>query len=163
MKITIWVATRDRATMVAAMELVGVALLLLFPASWMLRVFAGLPLLVHLGYTAMTALPVGVIPGRPEGSAKLRRNYDLRARVVAFLNEVRRVEEYARKAKTAGLPAEEVKLNLLMAERRLMEAASQVIRQAGQVNPLAAEEEEEGRGRRTILTHARPELQTLAR
>ena len=64
-----------------------------------------LPVLGHLGYRALTSLPIGQVPGRPAGMARQRRNLQLRTRVVAFLNEVRRAESYA--ASTGGAPGED--------------------------------------------------------
>lgn len=120
------------------------------------RLFVGLPLLVHLGYTALTSLPIGSIPGRPAG-AQHRRNQDLRARVVGFLNEVRRVEEYAQRAKTAGWSAKEVQANMRAAQQRMMAAASHVAEATGRSTPEPAElDAGAGRGRVTILTHEKP-------
>ncbi len=88
-------------------------------------------LLAHLGYTAMTGLPVGTIPGRPEGAARERRNLDLRSRVVGFLNEVRRVEAYAERARVSGLPPAEVERSLYSAQQRMMSAAAEVAKASG--------------------------------
>lgn len=98
--------------------------------SSVLRTVFGLPLLVHIGYLAMTSLPVGTIPGRP-ADANERRNQDLRARVVAFLGEVRRAEEYAQRADVAGWPPSDVEEELRAARRRVMNAAAAVAKETG--------------------------------
>lgn len=126
MRITVWLASRDRITLIAAAEVLLLALLL-FAGSPGLRVWLGLPLLGHLGYRALTSLPIGQIPGKPNGVARQRRNQDLRTRVVAFLNEVRRVESYA--AKNGGEP--DMEANLEAGRLRMMNAAAEVARVAG--------------------------------
>ena len=130
MKISIWMASRDRDTWILAAEIFVLALVLFYAPGTTIRVLLGLPLLVHVGYRALTSLPLGMIPGRPPG-AKERRNQDLRSRVVGFLNEVRRVEEYAERAQVAGRPPAEVENNLRSAEKRLMAAAAEVVKVAG--------------------------------
>jgi hypothetical protein len=82
-------------------------------------------LLAHLGYSALTGLPMGEIPGRPPGGQQ-RRNLDLRAKVVVFLREVRRLEEYAQRARLSGWSRTEVDTNMHAAESRIMTAASSV-------------------------------------
>ena len=154
-KITVWLATRERSTWIATGEILGLALLLYSgPGPW-LRMIIGLPLLAHLGYTAMTSLPMGAIPGRPIGAKRYRRNQDLRSHVIGFLNEVRRVEEYAQRARDAGLPPKQVERALLEARERMMAAAAQAVAQVGKATAPPPEfDTEAGRGRATLLTHA---------
>ena len=100
-----------------------------------IRLVIGLPVLAHLAYTTMTSLPIGEIPSRPEGTTRIRQNQDLRTCVVGFLNEVRRVEDYANRARTAGLPREAVSQSLERGQRRIMAAASQVAKFTGTAVP----------------------------
>ncbi len=130
-RITVWLATRDRPTWIAAGEVLAVSLILLFASHWALARLVGLAFLAHLGYSAMTSVPIGEIPGRPSGAARQRRNLDLRARVVGFLNEVRRVEAYAERARVSGLPSSEIERNLHTAQRRMMAAAAEVVKCSG--------------------------------
>lgn len=90
----------------------------------------GLLVLAHVGYRALTSLPLGQVPGRPPG-AQTRSNLHLRSRIVGFLNEVRRVEDYVARARTAGRPRAEVETHLRTAERRLMAAAAEVAKVTG--------------------------------
>jgi hypothetical protein len=92
-----------------------------------LSTWIGLPLLGHLGYRTLTSLPIGQVPGKPMGVARQRKNQRLRSRVVAFLNEVRRVEDYALRA-TAS---DDVQANLSHARARMMVAAGEVAKVAG--------------------------------
>ncbi len=80
---------------------------------------------------AMTSLPVWTIPGKPEGAKQERRNQDLRSRVVGFLNEVRRAEEYAQRARVAGWPRADVEANMRGAHDRMMAAAAAVAKDLG--------------------------------
>lgn len=105
-------------------------MLITAPAGF-IRLVVGLPLLTHLGYKALTSLPMGEVPGRPEGAKRERRNQDLRSRVVVFLNEVRRVEEFAQRAKLAGHPTRELESTLRSAQQRMMAAAAQVAKETG--------------------------------
>lgn len=130
MKVSVWLATRERETWITATEILLLGLLLLTPTGTTVRLLFGLPLLVHVGYKALTSLPMGQVPGRPE-SGQPRRHYDLRARVVRFLDEVRRVEDYAQRAEVAGLPDREVEEFLFTAQRRVMAAAKEVARESG--------------------------------
>ena len=127
MRITVWLATRDRSTWMVGGE-VALLALLMSAGSPTLRTWLGLPLLAHLGYRALTSLPIGQVPGRPTGVARQRRNQRLRTRVVAFLNEVRRAESYA--ARTGGA-ADEKEANLAVARARMMAAADEVAKVAG--------------------------------
>ena len=72
MRITVWLVTRDRASWIVAGEVVLLTLLL-STGSPALRVWLGLPLLAHLGYRALTSLPIGQVPGRPAGVARRPR------------------------------------------------------------------------------------------
>jgi hypothetical protein len=82
-------------------------------------------------WTVARSLPLGQVPGRPVGVARQRRNQHLRTRVVAFLNEVRRAENYALRASNVNEIPGELEENLRSAERRMMVAASEVARVAG--------------------------------
>jgi hypothetical protein len=129
MKIRIWLATRERETWIAAVEILGVtAVLWTASESTVLRV-VGFLLVAHLGYTAMTGLPMGRIPGRPPGRQP-RRNLDLRAQVAWFLREVRRVDEYAQRARVAGWAPAQLEESLRSGEQRVMAAASRVAKAA---------------------------------
>jgi len=131
MKITVWLMTRERTVWVAAAEALALAsLILTAPESTVARL-AGLALLTHLAYRALTGLPMGAIPGRPEGSRKERVNQDLRTRVVGFLSEVRSIEAYTHRAQLAGRPDGEVKANVRAAQRRMMAAAAEVAKATG--------------------------------
>jgi hypothetical protein len=133
MKVTVWLVARERTVWVAAAEAVALAsLILVGPESTVGRLF-GLALLGHLAYRAVTGLPMGAVPSRPEGSKKVRQNQDLRTRVVGFLNEVRSVESYARRAQMAGRPDGEVRANIRAAQRRMMAAAAEVAKATGRV------------------------------
>lgn len=94
--------------------------------------FIGLPLLLHLGYQAVTSLPAGQIPGRPSGRAAKRQNYRLRAQVRAFLTEVQRAETYMQRARAGKIPRSEVKKNLQVAEKRILASAQEVAKATGQ-------------------------------
>lgn len=134
MKITVWLATRERFTWITAMELLGLtAVLLTAPATW-LRVLLGLPLLAHVGYRALTSLPMGAVPRRPE-RGQPRERYDLRATVVRFLDEVRRLDEFASRAEMAARPEMEREEMMRTAKARLMLAATQVAQATG--HPVA--------------------------
>lgn len=156
-KIKVWLVTRERATWITGAEILGLALVLFAGPGTAIRIVVGLPLLVLLGYTALTSLPMGAIPSRPTGLTQQRRNQDLRSRVVGFLNEVRRLEQYAHRAKTAGWPQSEVKDNLRSAQTRMMAAAAQVVKVTGRSTsapPAAAVVTVRGGGR--LLIHEKP-------
>lgn len=130
MKISVWMASRERETWITAAEVFGLGLLLLTGVSPVVRLLFGLPLLVHVGYKALTSLPMGEVPSRPQ-RGQARRRYDLRARVVRFLDEVRMAESFAERAELSSLPKEEVDEFLFKAHRRVMHAASEVAKQTG--------------------------------
>jgi hypothetical protein len=151
-KIRVWLAARERETYIVAAEVLVLALVLITgPATWV-RVLVGLPLLGHLGYHAITSLPIGALPGRPEGQTKQRRNQELRSHVAAFLHQVRRLEEYAQRAKVDGRPLREVEHNLLAAERTMMAAAADLVKAAGR--STASAEAEVSSGAREINVFA---------
>lgn len=131
MKITVWMVTRERDTWITGAEVLALAFLLLASPGPAVRLWLGLPILAHLGYRALTSLPLGQVPGRPVGVARQRRNQHLRTRVVAFLNEVRRAENYALRATNVNEISGELEENLRAAERRMMVAAGEVARVAG--------------------------------
>jgi hypothetical protein len=141
MKLRIWLVTRDRLTWFTAAEVVALAIVLL-GASDTMRLLFGLPLLAHLGYMALTSVPLGQIPGRPEWAKSVRRNQDLRSRVVGFLNEMRRVEDLAHHAHIVGRAPAAIERDLVTAKKRMMAAATEVVRAAGQVAPHVAEPEQ---------------------
>lgn len=109
-----------------------------------------MPLLAHLGYSALTGLPMGSIAGRPSGASKQRRNPDLRFRVKAFLHEVRRLEEYVQRAKIDGRPRSEVEMSLRAAQKRMTAAAAEVVEAAGRSSDVP-----EAAGRETIVRPVR--------
>lgn len=156
MKIRVWLLTRERATGVAALEtLILLVVLLAGPGLW-IRMLVGLPLLAHLGYTAMTALPMGMIPSRPEESKQRRRNQDLRSWVVRFLNEVKELEHSVEKAKSASRTPDQVEERLREGRRRVMGAAAEVAKAIG-VHEVAWDGDgTDQRERISILTHAKP-------
>lgn len=125
MKIRIWLVTREPQTWIAGAEIVALALLLLWAVDSPAVRVLGLVVLAHLGYTALTGLPMGRIPGRPL-RGRPRRNLDLRAQVVTFLREVRRVDDYAQSALLAGWPVERLQAGLRAGEQRVMAAAARV-------------------------------------
>jgi len=129
-KVRVWLVTRERTTWISAAEILGLGIVLLSPSGPGIRILFGLPLLAHIGYKALTSLPMGSVPGRPEGKPP-RRHYDLRARVVRFLDEVKRVEDYAHRAELSGLPEGEVQEFLFTGQRRVMAAAKEVAKQTG--------------------------------
>jgi hypothetical protein len=101
------------------------------PGGWA-SLLLGVPVLAHLGWSALTSVPVGAVPGPPPGIGERRRNHHLRYRVVAFLNEVQRVEDFMQGAKSAGLSRHEVERNLRSAEHRLRSTAAEVVKVVGQ-------------------------------
>ncbi|MEX2049230.1 MAG: hypothetical protein WEB90_06605 [Gemmatimonadota bacterium] len=130
MKIRIWLVTRDRETWITAAEIIALALVLLAIPSSLVRL-VGFLVLAHLGYQALTSLPLGMIPGRPEGTSQHRRNQDLRSRIVGFLNTVRTVEEYAQRVRLAAGPDAEMDRSLRAAHMRVMNAAADVVKAMG--------------------------------
>lgn len=134
MKITVWLGARDRAAWIALSETLMLVYLLWYPGV-LLRLIVGLPLLLHLGYTGMTALPMGMIPRRPEGSKQERRNQDLRSWVVRFLNEVKELEDYMWRARSSDSSPAEVSEKLRLGRQRVMAAATQVSKTIGSAQP----------------------------
>lgn len=130
MRITVWMLTRERRTWLTAAEILVSGLILLIAPAAPVRLLIGLPIVVHLGYQALTSLPLGLVPGRKDGGVR-RRRYDLRARVVRFLDEVKRVEDYADRARIAGLSEHDVEEYLNVAQRRVMTAAAVVAQATG--------------------------------
>lgn len=140
MKITVWLARSHRATWIAAAETSTLALLLFSGPGTLVRVLVGMPVLAHLAYTAMTGLPIGTLPKRPVNVKRDRQNQELRSNVIGFLNQVRRVEEYAQRAQTGGVPVPEVERHLEAGRDRIMAAASQVAEVTGRATPKEADE-----------------------
>jgi hypothetical protein len=137
MKLRIWLVTWDRETWFTGAEITALGLLLVAGTD-NLRTMLGLPLLAHLGYRALTSVPLGRIPGPPEGAKQTRQNQDLRSRVVGFLNEMRRVEDIAHQGQLGNQTSKIVERDLLYAKKRMMAAANEVVRAAGQVRAREA-------------------------
>jgi hypothetical protein len=125
---TIWIPKWERETWTTAAEIAALALVLIAWPGPAFRLLIGLPLLFHLGWTTLTSVPVGKIPGPPKGLQERRQNHDLRQRVVAFLKEVQRVEKYMQQAEVSGLPRSKVEQSLRSAEQRMMATAAEVAR-----------------------------------
>lgn len=102
-----------------------------------IRLAIGVPLLVLLGYAALTSLPLGMIPRKPDGAKQHRRNQDLRSRVVGFLNDIRGLEAYVQRARIAEVPRSEVEANLRKAQQKLMRSAAEMVTVMGRV-PIEA-------------------------
>lgn len=133
MRITVWLATRERDTWITGAEVLGLALILWAgPVGW-IRLLVGLPLLAHVGYRAVTSLPMGAVPRRPE-RGQARHHYDLRARVVRFLDEVRRAEDFADRARVGGSCESDLKQQLWAARKRVMGAAAEVAKATGRAD-----------------------------
>jgi hypothetical protein len=130
MKITVWMLTRERDTWVTGTESLGLLLVVLTAPGVFTRL-AGVLLLTHLSYKALTSLPMGKVPTRPESSKAVRRNQDLRTRVVGFLNEMKRAEDYAHQAAVAQRPNHEFERDMAWAKKRMMAAAAEVVKAAG--------------------------------
>ena len=152
MKITVWLATRDRTTWIAAAEITGLIFVILAVPNTLARL-VGFLLLGHLGYHALTSLPIGSIPSRPDGAKQYRRNQDLRSRIVGFLNEVRRVEHFAQQARVGGLPPLELERHLSSAKERVMAAAADVAEMSGRFVPEPEQEVECGSWLRRLRVH----------
>ena len=131
MKLSWWVATRDRATWITLAEVLVLGLVLLTSSGTAAAWLVGLPLLLHLGYRDLTSLPLGAVPGAPSGNAERRRNHELRAQVVAFLNEVQRAEKYVQSARARGSAPTDVEKSLRWARERLKETAEEVVKATG--------------------------------
>lgn len=116
----------------------------------------GLPLLVHVGYRALTSLPLDAIPGRPEGAKQHRRNQDLRSLVVGFLNEVRAVESHAQRAMMARIPRAQLEPDLHKAQRTLTKVAAEMIEVIGRAPPDVPTADERAARRKPIQMHAPP-------
>lgn len=130
MKITVWLLTRERATWITGAETLGILLVVLTAPGVLTRLVA-VALLAHVSYKALTSLPMGLVPGRPDGTKAIRRNQDLRTRVVGFLNEMRRAEDYAHQATVGGRPRAEFERDMAWARKRMMAAAAEVAKTAG--------------------------------
>ena len=149
-KRSIWIPVWERETWITLAEILVLSLVIITPGT-AIRLLIGLPLLFHLGWTTLTSLPVGKIPGPPKGISERRRNHDLRTRVVAFLNEVQRVERYVQQAEETGLPQSKLGESLRSAERRMLATAEEVVKLTGR----APEGYEYGRVERPGLDRTR--------
>lgn len=123
----------ERSTWIAGAETLALILLLTSFRESALFLYAGLPLVLHLGWSAATSMPVGRIPGPPSGTGERRRNHLLRYQVVAFLSQVQRVEAAAEKAAVAGMPRPALQEKLQVEGRVLQEIASDMVKVAGRV------------------------------
>jgi hypothetical protein len=159
MKLRFWLARLDRNTLTYSAEIGGLALILLMGPPWYVRLLVGFPLLVHLGYSALTSLPLGMIPRRPENAkAPHRRNQDLRSRVVGFLNDIRSIEAYAQQAAIADLPRSDVEATLRKAQSKIMRSAAEMVTVMGRSTlPPDAVAGGPGWGRRTRRKRIRVE------
>ena len=133
MKLSFWIATRERGTWISLAEALALGLVLYAAADTATHLLLALPLLAHLGYTAVTSLPLGAVPGRPSSAAERRRNYDLRVQVVTFLNEVQRLEKYVQRAHADGLRRSDMEKSLRWAEERIRTTADEVVKVTGRV------------------------------
>lgn len=131
MKVTVWLVSRDRSALVTGLEVLALGVVILSGPVSSLGQFVGFVLLAHVGYKALTSLPMGSVPGRPEGAKRERRNQDLRSRVVGFLNEVRSVEAYVSRARVSGKSEREIAQEIQAARRRMIESAEEVAKVAG--------------------------------
>ncbi|MDH3207085.1 MAG: hypothetical protein OEO79_10755 [Gemmatimonadota bacterium] len=131
MRITVWLAARERDTWVTGAEALALALILWTGPGGLVRLGIGLPLLAHIAYRALTSLPMGAVPRRPE-RGQARSHYDLRARIVRFLDEVRRAEDFAQRARVGGSSKAELEQQLWAAQQRVMLAATEVAKATGQ-------------------------------
>ena len=122
MKHRTWVTTAETLALVAILVAVP---------STLLRVLLGIPIVLHLGWSVMTSVPVGGVPGPPPGVGERRRNHRLRYRVVEFLREVKRLEAFARQANGRGSSDPDVEKNVRGAEQRLHDVVAEIIRVAG--------------------------------
>jgi hypothetical protein len=157
MKIRVWLVTWDRATWIAGAEILGLAVLLMTAIESSAARMLGFALLAHLGYSALTSLPMGAIPGRPAGRQQ-RRNLELRAKVVVFLREVQRLEEYVQRARLSGWSHRDIETNLQASELRLMAAATdvaKVARRTAVTPPDTAAPPDQGASAR-LTVHALP-------
>jgi hypothetical protein len=129
MKVRVWLVKWERGTWIAGAEILGLALVLTMAVEPSIARLLGFALLAHLGYSALTSLPMGAIPGRPPGRQH-RRNLELRAKVVVFLREVRRLEEFVQRARLSGWSRRDIEANLHVSERQMMSAAADVAKVA---------------------------------
>ena len=146
-KVRFWLVTLDRSAWVSGAEILGLSLILLAGPPWPVRLLVGLPLLAHLGYNALTSLPLGMIPRRPDDARGHRRNQDLRSRVVGFLNDIRNIEAYAQRAAIGDLPRTEVEVTLRKAQRQMSRAAAEMVTVMGR-STLPPDHDEEVPGER---------------
>ena len=161
-KLTIWLVTLERSTWIRGAEILGLALIIIVAPPWPFRLAVGLPLLVLLGYGALTSLPLGMIPRKPDGAKQDRRNQDLRSRVVGFLNDVRGLEAYVQRARISDLPRSELEANLRKAQQKLMRSAADMVTVMGKA-PIEAPEPSNtvrARARRALQGNGDP-LRTL--
>lgn len=122
----------EHRTWITTAEILALIAILLIAPSTLLRVLLGIPIVLHLGWSVLTSVPVGGFPGPPPGVGERRRNHRLRYRVVEFLREVKRLEAFARQTNGRGGADPLVEKNLRGAEQRLRDIVAEIIRVAGQ-------------------------------
>ena len=121
-EVTTWIAAGETAALLA---------LLMFFREASLMLVAAVPLVLHLGWSAATSLPVGRVPGPPPGVGERRRNHLLRYQVREFLEEVQRVEAAAEKATLQGVPRTKFEKELARSGQNLQEIAQNMVKVAG--------------------------------
>jgi hypothetical protein len=124
--------TTEKRTWVTAGEVLALAGLLAFAPPTLFSMLLGLPLALHLGWSVLTSVPIGAIPGPPPGIGERRQNHQLRYRVVEFTREVQRLEAYARRLDGNTTPPKQLARDLRKAEERLHNVVSEAVRAVGQ-------------------------------
>lgn len=120
-------AEMETRTWITFGEVAALGVLLLFELPTAIRVIVGVPLLLHLGWSVLTSVPAGKIPGPPPGVGERRRNHQLRYRVVQFLNELQRLEAYTLQGDDGTVPKRELE----KAEERLQSVVTEAVRSVG--------------------------------
>jgi hypothetical protein len=121
----------ERGTMITIAEVAVLVVLLLLDAPSTARILVGIPLVLHLGWSAVTSLPIGRVPGPPPGVGERRRKHLLRYQVVAFLDYVQKVESLVEERNGSTKPRRSVERELEAAEHRLKEIAGDIVKVAG--------------------------------
>lgn len=121
----------ETRTWITTVEVLALSALLLFAPSPLLRVALGIPIALHLGWSVISGMPTGGIPGPPPGVGERRRNHRLRYRVAEFLREVKRLDAFARQA-TDERSAQTAERAVRGTEQRLRDIVGEIVRVAGQ-------------------------------
>jgi len=121
----------ERGTIITIAEVTALIVLLLLDPPSTARILVGIPLVLHLGWSAATSLPIGRVPGPPPGVGERRRKHLLRYQVVAFLNQVQQVESLVEERNGSTKPRRSVEQELEVAENRLKEIAGDIVKVAG--------------------------------